>query len=260
MPTAELISFPGCPNVVEARSRLIRAFVEAGLTPRWSEYRTDAPDLPEHARGFGSPTILVDGKDVAGAVPTGGAAGACRLYTDRQGRRGGAPPLVSIVTALSAPATPAARRPAGRWRAILALLPGFGIALLPNLACPACWPAYAGVLGSLGLGFLIGTKWLLPITAIFLAVAVGALWYRAQERRGLRPFLLGLTAAGIVLAGKFTLESDLATYSGLAFLVTASIWNTWPVRGPSGASCLPCAPAGKGADCSQSAPTMEDFK
>jgi hypothetical protein len=101
MPTAELIYFSACPNVTEARTQLVKAFVEARLTPRWTEYRTDDPDLPAHARGFGSPTILVDGRDVTGAAPADSAA-ACRLYTDDTGRRRGIPSIGSIVGALTA--------------------------------------------------------------------------------------------------------------------------------------------------------------
>lgn len=257
MLSVELVYFPGCPNVEEAHARFVETFAEAGLTPRWSEYRTDDPDLPEHAHGFGSPTILVNGRDVAGAAPADSAE-ACRLYTDETGRRSGIPSLGSIVAALTE--AQGAHEPIGPWRRNLALLPGFGFALLPKLACPACWPAYAGILGSLGLGFLIGTKWLLPLTAVFLAVAVGALAYRARERRGLPPFALGIAAAGLVLAGKFAFDSDPAMYGGLALLVTASIWNTWPVRGPSGASCLACVPSGGGAVTSQGATNMEVFK
>ncbi len=256
MPTAELIYFSGCPNLGGARAQLVKAFVEVKLTPRWREYQTDDPDLPEHAHGFGSPTILVNGRDVTGAAPTDSAE-ACRLYTDDTGRRGGIPSLGSVVAALTA--AQGARGPIRPWRRNLALLPGFGFALLPKLACPACWPAYAGILGSLGLGFLVGTRWLLPLTAVFLAVAVGALAYRARERRGLRPFALGIPAAGLVLGGKFTFDSEPAMYGGLALLVTASVWNTWPVHGPSGASCPACA-RGEGAVISQGATNMEVFK
>ncbi len=257
MPSVELIYFPGCPNVEEARSRLVKAFAGAKLNQRWSEFRTDDPDLPGHARGYGSPTIFVNGRDVTGAAPADSAE-ACRLYSDETGRRSGIPSLASIVGALTV--AQGAHEPIRPWRRSLALLPGFGFALLPKLACPACWPAYAGILGSLGLGFLIGTRWLLPLTATFLAVAVGALAYRAEARHGLRPFALGIAAAGLVLAGKFAFDSDPAMYGGLALLVTASIWNTWPVRGPSGASCPACVPSGGGAVTSQGATNMETFK
>lgn len=239
MPRVELIYSPGCPNVAAARAQLVKALVEARLALRWTELRTDAPDLPEHARGFGSPTILVGGRDVAGGLP-GGAADSCRLYVDDAGGGVPVPSLRSVVAALGL--APAASRPMPRWRRNLALLPGVGFALLPKLACPACWPAYAGLLGTLGLGFLIGTAWLLPLTAVFLAVAVGALAYRAGERRGWRPFALGIAAAGLVLAGKFALDSEAAMAGGLALLVAASLWNTWPVPGPAVAACAACAP------------------
>jgi hypothetical protein len=68
------------------------------------------------------------------------------------------------------------------------------------------------------------------LTAAFLAIAVGALAYRAKRRRGYLPFLVGVSAAVIVLVGKFTFESDPAMYAGLAVLIGASVWNTWPQR------------------------------
>jgi|GEM_PF-2330127 len=33
----------------------------------------------------------------------------------------------------------------------------------PQGRCPACWPAYAGVLSALGLGFLLESAYLLPM-------------------------------------------------------------------------------------------------
>lgn len=106
MRCTELIYFTGCPNVDAARAQLRLALVEAGLAPLWVEYQTDDPSLPEYARGFGSPTILVDGRDVAGGVA--GSAVACRLYRDDAGGRAGVPSLSSIVSALTA-AGPAPR-------------------------------------------------------------------------------------------------------------------------------------------------------
>jgi hypothetical protein len=54
------------------------------------------------------------------------------------------------------------------WKQNLLAVPGIGLSLLPKVACPACWPAYAGLLSSLGLGFLVSTAYLLPMTAAFL--------------------------------------------------------------------------------------------
>jgi hypothetical protein len=116
------------------------------------------------------------------------------------------------------------------WKQSLMAIPGVGVALLPKLACPFCWPAYAGLLSSVGLGFLISTKYLFPITAAFLALAVGALAFRARGRRGYGPFALGLFAAAGVLFGKFWWESNPAMYAAVGALVIASTWNAWPLR------------------------------
>lgn len=101
MRTTELIYFAGCPNVEEAREQLRRAFIAANLQPTWVEHQTSDPDFPAHARGYGSPTILVDGLDVTGIAPATSSE-ACRIYLDEDGRRVGAPPLQSIIAALTA--------------------------------------------------------------------------------------------------------------------------------------------------------------
>lgn len=44
---------------------LSRVLRESGLPAVWSEWSTDDPGCPEEYRSFGSPTILVNGRDVA---------------------------------------------------------------------------------------------------------------------------------------------------------------------------------------------------
>ena len=126
------------------------------------------------------------------------------------------------------------------WKQGLLALPGIGVAMLPKLACPLCWPAYAGLLSSLGLGFLISTTYLLPLTAVFLILALAALAFRATSRRGYGPFLLGLIAATGLLFGKFLWEFNPTTYSAIGLLVVASLWNAWPRRNTS-SDVIPCA-------------------
>ncbi len=122
----------------------------------------------------------------------------------------------------------------------LLALPSVGFSMLPKLACPACWPAYAGLLSSVGLGFLISTAYLLPLTAAFLFLAVAALVFRANKRRGYGPFVLGLVAGSAVLLGKFAWESKLTMYSALGLLIVASLWNAWPLRDREAATCPEC--------------------
>ena len=122
----------------------------------------------------------------------------------------------------------------------LLALPGVGVAMLPKLLCPLCWPAYASIVSSLGLGFLVGTTYLLPITTSFLGLSLWVLAFRARLRRGFGPFLLGLAASVAVLVGKFYLESNPVMYSGVGLLVAASVWNGWPGR-TNRAGCEKCA-------------------
>ena len=128
------------------------------------------------------------------------------------------------------------------WRRAVAVLPGVGVSLLPKLTCPLCWPAYAGLLSTVGLSFLVSSRYLLGVTAFFLIVAVSALAFRARERRGYGPSVIGVVALAAVLFGKFYLESPATMYGGLGLLLAASIWNSWPAR--PAASCPQCAPDG----------------
>lgn len=123
------------------------------------------------------------------------------------------------------------------WKQSLLTAPGLGVSLLPKLACPLCWPAYAGLLSSVGLGFLISAKYLLPLTAAFLAIAVAALAFKAKNRQGYGPFVLDAFSAAGVLVGKFYWESNPTMYAAVAVLVIASVWNAWPHRGTPAVTC-----------------------
>src|SRR5437764_7965667 len=93
------------------------------------------------------------------------------------------------------------------WKQGVLALPGVAVSLLPKLACPLCWPAYAGLLSSVGLGFLVSAAYLLPLTAGFLVIALGAMAFKANSRHGYVPFLHGLLAATAVLLCKFSCET-----------------------------------------------------
>ncbi len=61
----ELVYDPGCPNVESAREVLGAACRQGGIPAVWTEWSSDDPTCPEHARNLGSPSILVNGEDVA---------------------------------------------------------------------------------------------------------------------------------------------------------------------------------------------------
>jgi mercuric ion transport protein len=93
----QLLSFPGCPNVPEARKRLSDALADLGMPEEFEEIDvTDAACDPALV-GWGSPTILIDGRDVEGAQPSSTAS--CRLYRSTAGLSG-VPSEVAIRSAL----------------------------------------------------------------------------------------------------------------------------------------------------------------
>ena len=232
----ELVYDCDCPNVQATRENLLRALSEAQVPARWTEWDRASAETPDRVRNFGSPAVLINGRDVADQEPTG--ANCCRLYPSGDGSATGAPSADLIHHGISRLVE--SQNPS--WRRHVAVLPGIGIALLPKLTCPLCWPAYASLLSTLGVGFLVSAEYLLATTAIFLSVAVGALLFRAKARRGYGPSILGAGAAAAVLIGKFKFESGVAAYGGLTLLVAASLWSSWPRTVANG--CPRCAPAG----------------
>ena len=246
MAKVDLIYDLDCPNVAAARKALLRAFAACGLQPSWMEWDRRSPDSPQRVSGFGSPTILVDGHDVAGSDPASDSD-CCRVYEDQGSRLTGVPPVSLIAAALRGlePGTRGGRGGTG-WLRSMVPLPGVGAALLPVGACPACWPAYGGLLSSLGLGFLLKTTYMLPITATFFGLAVFALAYRANTRRGYAPFILGTVSAALVIVFKFAYAFAPAAFLGLAGLVAASLWNAWPRRANASGFCPSCLPQREG--------------
>ncbi len=74
------------------------------------------------------------------------------------------------------------------------------------------------------------TVYLLPLTVASLVVAVAALRFRPRQRRGYGPLAVGLIGGAVLILGKFVLDSNIAGYGGLAGLIGASLWNSWPKK------------------------------
>lgn len=236
----ELIYDADCPNVAQARSLLIKAFTQTGVSARWCEWERGAPNSPDYASLYGSPTILVHGKDVAGAAPVAGV-GACRVYADGEGKLSRTPPLDVVCSALlNASPGKSART---RWQAVVASLPAVGAASLPKLTCPLCFPAYAAVLGALGFEFLDYTPYLLPLTAAFLAVALVVLVVQSRRTGSVYPLLLGIAASAVVLFGKFQLENEWLTIGGIVLLIAAVFFGS-RMKSDSAVSCPACVTGG----------------
>ena len=218
----ELIYDADCPNVAATRSLLIKAFTRTGVSARWREWERGQAQCPAYVQGFGSPTILVDGTDIAGVSPASGTR-ACRVYSGSNGHLQSLPPLELISAALlsGAPGISGRLTGKGRLQAVLASFPAIGTALLPKLTCPLCFPAYAALLSAMGLGFFDYTPYLLPLTLGFLAVAVGALVIQGRRSGNWIALTMGIAASIVVLSGKFMFELDWLSNAGIGLLVVA---------------------------------------
>ena len=234
----ELIYDADCPNVAAARSTMSEAFARTGISARWHEWERSSSNAPAYVKAFGSPTILVDGKDVAGEAPDA-SGGSCRVYRANDGGLTRTPSLEEVRMAVVTANTPAPRQ--NRLRTFGASLPAVGTALLPKLTCPLCWPAYTAMLGALGLEFVDYTPYLFPATAVFLAAAIGALIFAARRTGRYIPLALGVIAGVVVLAGKFAIDADWVTNTGIAFLMGAIFLSAR--KRTHSAPCQDCVPA-----------------
>ncbi len=93
----QLLTFPGCPNAEAARDALRAVLVSSEIAAEIEEVDTDSAETPEALRGWGSPTVLINGVDVEGEEPTGSS---CRLYRDEHGHIRAAPSVARLRAAL----------------------------------------------------------------------------------------------------------------------------------------------------------------
>lgn len=105
-------------------------------------------------------------------------------------------------------------------------LPGIITVLMPK--CSMCVAAYAGLLSVAGIGLMDYSAYLLPLSILFLTLSLAALVFRAKQRWGYKPFLLGLAAVFLMMLGRFQMDSSFVLYLGIFLLLAASLWNGWP--------------------------------
>ncbi len=94
-PEIELVVDSDCPNIERVRSVVREALTHCGLPSQWNE----RIQRPEDSDRLLSPTVLVNGEDIEGAIQKGAG---CRLYRDAGGRLRGAPSVAAVVRGLTA--------------------------------------------------------------------------------------------------------------------------------------------------------------
>lgn len=136
----QLLHFQGCPNVDAARSALVDALAAEKLDASIEEVDVEAADAPAWSRGWGSPTILIDGKDVAGQERSDSSS--CRLYA------GGAPSVAAIRARIADARSPVPPKP----RRIAVPMIGAVTAAIAASAC-CLVPAVLAIVGVSSVGF-----------------------------------------------------------------------------------------------------------
>ncbi len=92
VPDLEFLWWEGCPSTERAFADLRQALRDVGLGEAEVRTREIETDAEADEVGFrGSPTILIDGVDVAGASQEDPIGLGCRVYRRRDGRIGPTP-------------------------------------------------------------------------------------------------------------------------------------------------------------------------
>ena len=111
------------------------------------------------------------------------------------------------------------------WYQTIIAIPAAVLPLLPSFSCPVCVAAYAGLLSSLGLGFLLTDRVQRPLIVAFLIVAVASVGWAARQYKRVGPFVLVLLGSAGIVAGRLVLSVAPALYVGVVCLVAGTVWN-----------------------------------
>lgn len=114
-------------------------------------------------------------------------------------------------------------------RTILGVVPALGFSLIPSLACPACLPALASVLGAVGLTFMAEREYLIWLNLGALMAAI--LLLARNERKWISwPLAVASGGATAIMLGKFIWSNSVTWWSGLGLFVAGSAWSNWNRR------------------------------
>jgi hypothetical protein len=103
-PRVEFLWWSGCPSWERGLAELRGAMEEAGLDPASIEMRQIETEDDAARESFpGSPTIRVDGADVAEGAPSADSPLTCRVYRRRDGRPSPLPDPEDVRAALGSP-------------------------------------------------------------------------------------------------------------------------------------------------------------
>ncbi len=119
----------------------------------------------------------------------------------------------------------APRRGRRAWYQTIIAIPAAVLPLLPSFSCPVCVTAYAGLLSSLGLGFLLTDRVQRPLIVAFRIVSVASAGLAARQYKRAGPFTLVLLGSAAIIAFRAVWSVTPALYIGVVCLVAGAVWN-----------------------------------
>ena len=240
MNLVEFVYEKDCPNIAPTRFLLLQAFSNLRMKPHWIEWEVNDVSAPDYVRQYGSPTILINGKDIGESEKSSNPE-QCRLYTQPDNSISGVPSIDNIMNAIQATVSGNKNKLTFNVTGLnAAALPAIIFALLPKLFCPICWPLYTGLLGSVGINFINYTPYLFPLLTIFLMLVVSGLILGARHNKKYEPVFLGGLSSLLLLIGKFLFEIELFVYMGITGILLSVIWQSRIRMSGSRGSCSAC--------------------
>lgn len=125
------------------------------------------------------------------------------------------------------------------------------------LVCPACIPALAGLLASLGIGLAAKEQFIRPLLVALLALAVASFVWSANVHRHWWVVATGLAGGVLVYMGHYYLGfgelwmNQVAIWAGTGVLISTALVNLRLKRGcPRCAKVAPEPAAGDESGCS----------
>lgn len=110
------------------------------------------------------------------------------------------------------------------------------------LICPACIPAFASLLASLGVGLAASEQFIRPLLIALLAAAVATFSWSAKLHRHWWIVATGIAGGALVYLGRYYVGfgalwmNQIALWTGTGVLIGTSLINLWLKR-----SCPSCA-------------------
>jgi len=103
---------------------------------------------------------------------------------------------------------------------------GTSLASLLGVTCPLCWAPAAAFLSSIGLGFAISLKVILPILFLFLAIAWWGMYESYKHRHHeIAPLVVSIIAGLMIPAGRFLLGNLTISNIGIGLFIGTALWN-----------------------------------